>query len=219
MRNKSAQQNPSMAAYSHLLSQLQDAKVDVYPVTDGTDDAIKTKAAQAQCDYVLYTDLVSVEKPATGKVGGLLHKTPIVGKATDGNAFEAKVDYRLVPVVEGKPDLSASAMAKTGHAFNWVGAASLASNFIPMTAAAKMFGGSGGLNPAMLNALMKGGGSGNAMTGMDPMFSGMSMFLRGASAMGNGGPNGAAPNPAGMDAAIAAALDQQGKALLAHLKP
>ena len=218
MRNKSAQQNPSNAAYSRLLSQLQDAKVDVFPVTEGSDDAIKTKAAQAQCDYILYTELVSVERPATGKVGGLLHKTPIVGKATDGNAFEAKVDYRLIPVVEGKPDLSASAVAKTGHAFNWVGAASLASNFIPMTMAAKMFGGTGGLNPAMLNALLKNGGSGNAMTGMDPMFSGMSMFLRGANAMGGGPANGAAANPAGMDAAIAAALEQQGKAVLAHLK-
>jgi hypothetical protein len=214
MRNKSSR--PSTAAYSRLLSQLQDAKIDVFPLADGTDDAIKAKAEQAQCDYILYTDLISVDKPAVGKVGGLLHKTPIVGKATDGNAYEARVDYRLVPVAGAAAPLASSAVAKTGHSFNWVGAAMLASNFIPMTQAAKMLGGSGGLNPAMLNALMKGGGSGNAMTSMDPMFGGMSMFLNGANGMAGG--NAAPPNPAAMDAAIAAALDVQSKALLAHLK-
>jgi hypothetical protein len=95
----------------------------------------------------------------------------------------------------------------------------LASNFIPMTAAARMFGGAGALNPAMLNMLVKGGAAGNPMMGMDPMMSGMSMFLRSANMMGGAAaaaPN--VPNPAGMDAAIAAALDQQSKALVAHLK-
>jgi len=210
MRNKSDHQSASPAPYGLLLSQLQSAQIDVLPLPDGPDDAIKAKAAKAQCDYILYTDLISVQKApvAGGKVGGLIHKTPIVGRATDGDAYEARVDYRLVPLAEGAPALESSAIAKKGHAFNWVGAAMLASNFIPMTAAAKMLGGPGGLNPAMLNQLVKGGGTGNAMTSMDPMMSGMSMFLHSANPAG--GAN-AAPNPAGMDAAIAAALDSKAK--------
>jgi hypothetical protein len=217
MRNKSAHQNASTAPYGHLLSQLQAAQIDVLPLAEGTDDAIKAKAVQAQCDYILYTDLVSVQKAvAGGKVGGLIHKTPIVGKATDGDAYEARVDYRLVPVTDGAVALESSAVAKKGRTFNWIGAAQLASNFIPMTMAAKMLGGPGGLNPAMLNQLLKGGGTGNAMTSMDPMMGGMSMFLRGMNL--GGAANNVPPNPAGMDAAMAAALDQQSKALLAHLK-
>ena len=217
MRNKSANQNPSPAPYGHLLSQLQSAQIDVLPLADGSDDAIKAKAAQTQCDYILYTDLISVQKAiAGGKVGGFIHKTPIVGKATDGDAYEARVDYRLVPMAEGTPTLEASAIARKGRSFNWVGAAMLASDFIPMTAAAKMLGGPGGLNPAMLNALLKSGGTGNAATSMDPMMSGMSMFLRGANLGGAAG--NAPPNPAGMDAAIAAAMELQSAALLEHLK-
>jgi hypothetical protein len=240
MRNKSDQTRLSPAPYGHLLSELQAAKVDVMPLVDGPEETVKAKAVHAECDYILYTDLISVTKPPLSKVGGLLHKTPIVGKATDGDEYEARVDYKLIPLVEGAAPLESSAVVKKGHSFNWVGAAVLASNFMPMTQAARMLG--PGLNPAMLNAVMRTAAPGSAMGNMDPMMGGMSMFLRAGSPMGGMGAMGAvgtvgamgamsavssagamggganAPNPAGMDAAIAAALDVQSKALVAHLK-
>ena len=106
---------------------------------------------------------------------------------------------------------------------------------MPMAMAAKMIGGGGMLNPSMMNALMGGHGTGGPVMGMDPMMSGMSMFLRGANPMlGGAGTNpmmgapganampgsaGGAKQPGATETAIAAALDQEAKAVIAQLKP
>jgi hypothetical protein len=150
-----------------------------------------------------------------GKVGGLLHKAPVLGRATDGDAYEARVDFRLVPVTEGSVALESSATAKKGRSFNWIGAAQLASNFVPMAMAARMLGGTGGLSPALLGQLLGTGSSGNGIARIDPMMSGLSLFLKGANSSGSSKSD--PPNPAAMDAAIAAALAEQSKAILTHL--
>jgi len=94
----------------------------------------------------------------------------------------------------------------------------LASNAMPMMMAARMMDCGGTLNPSIMNALMGGHGAGAPMAGMDPMMSGMSMFLRGASPVPGMAP-GATQNPTQADAAIAAALDQDAQAIIAQLKP
>lgn len=207
LRSKSGQ---GAGAFDHLMAQLAEAKIDVLPLADAAPDTIGQKAREMQCDYVLYTELASVDKAATGKLGGMLHKTPGLGKVTGGEPFEARVDYNLAPVTGGNP-ITGSATGKTASSFNWKSAALLASNLVPMAMAAKMF--SGSLNPAMLNAAMVGG-QGNSMARMDPMMGGITMFLQATGATGQGANAG----HTNADTAIAAALEQEGRAIIAQVK-
>jgi hypothetical protein len=216
MQNKSSQKVPGNTAYNQLFAQLYAAQLDLVPLADGPAEAIQQKAREAQCDYILYTELAAAERPASGKVGGFLHKAPGIGHITGGDALEARVDYRLMPASGGDPVLASSVTGKTGSSFDWKSAAMLASNILPMTMAAKMLGGA--FNPAMMNSLLSGQGSGSAITSMDPMMGGLTMFLRATNAApgASGNPSQNAP---GLDAALAAALDQEGKAIVAQLKP
>ena len=214
MRSKSAQKGQGAGAFEHLVAQLAEAKIDVLTLPDAPPDAVEQKAREMQCDYLLYTELASVDKAATGKLGGMLHKTPGLGKMTGGEPFEARVDYSLLPGAGGSPLLTGSATGKTASTFNWKSAAILASNVLPMAMAAKMF--SGALNPAMINALAGGNGTSLAtsMAQMDPMMGGISMFLRAS----NGAGAGANAGHTNVDTAIAAALEQEGKAVIAQVK-
>ena len=123
--------------------------------------------------------------------------------------------------------MASSVTGKTGGTFNWKAAATLASNVVPMAMAAKMMTGGGMLNPSMMQALAGGPGGGAPVAGMDPMMSGMSMFLKGSNPMTGpagmmsmfGGPAASNQKPGAADTAIAAALDQEAKAIIAQLKP
>ena len=217
--NQANQAVPSSTGYNQLVAQLQSAQFDVVSLASGTPEAVQQKAREADCDYVLYTDLASLEKPATGKVGGFLHKAPGLGHMTGGDALEARVSYQLVPAGGGSPVLSSSITGKTGGSFDWKSAALLASNVLPMTMAARMVGGA--FNPAMMSTLMGGQGSGAALTSMDPMMGSLTMLLRATNGSGGllGGPaGGPAQNPAAAEGALAAALDQEAKAVINQLK-
>jgi hypothetical protein len=218
INNQAAQKIQSTTAYNQLLAQLQSAQLDVVPLTGETPDAVQQKAREADCDYVLYTDLAAIDKPQSGKIGGFLHKAPGIGHMTGGDALEARVSYRLVPAGGGSPVLSSTITGKTGGSFDWKSAALLASNVFPMTMAARMMGGA--FNPAMMSALLNGRGSGATMMSMDPMMSSLTMLLRATNGSGGlmGGPAGPAQNPAAAEAALAAALDQEAKAIITQLK-
>jgi len=201
--------------YDKLVAQLMEAKFDLIQIDGAAPDAIESKARDTGCDFVLHTEIASVAKPATGKALGLLHKTPGLGKATGGEGMEAHVDYRLVPVGGGAPVLAATAVAKAGTQMNLKAAAMLASNVLPMAMAAKMF--KGALNPSMMNAMMNGNGYGPAMAGGDPMMGGIASILRAttqtATTQGSG-----AQSPIAAEA-ITTAIDMEGKAVIAHLRP
>ena len=220
IRDKSNREAQSDGAYQRLIAQLQEAKFDVVPLADGSPEVTLQKARDWQCDYILYNELGGAEKPPAsgGKIGGFLRHAPVISHVTGGEAVEARLDYRLVPVGGGAPVLVSSVTGKTGGTFNWKAAASLASNVLPMTMAAKMIGGSGMLNPVMMQALMGGHGLGTSMSTMDPMMSGMSMFLRSANPALGMVPN-MGQNPAATDGAMAAAADQEAKAIIAQLRP
>jgi hypothetical protein len=215
IHDKSNSGLPNQAYYDRLASQLMDAKLELIQLADGPQTAIDLKAQETGCDYVLYTELASVGKPVTGKVTGLLHKAPGIGHVTGGDGMEAHVDYRLVPGAGGAPLLASSAIGRAGTQINYKAAALLASNFIPMAMAARMFGGA--LNPSMMNALMSGHGYGAAMANADPMMGGITTVLRLVTqpAAGSGS---AAQNPMTAEA-ISAAIDLEGKAVIAQLKP
>ena len=120
-----------------------------------------------------------------------------------------------------------SVTGKTGGTFNCKATASLASNVVPMAMAARMMTGGGMLNPSMMQALLGGQGGGAGVAGMDPMMSGMSMFLKGSNPSTGpagimsmfGSPAAASQKPGAADTAIAAALDQEAKTIIAQLKP
>lgn len=216
LANQSPQNIQSGAAYNQLIAQLQAAQLEVVPLPAGTPESVQQKARETECDYVLYTELAGLDKPAAGKVSGFLHKAPGIGRMAGGEAMEARVAYRLVPTGGGDPVAASSLTGKTGGSFDLKSAVMLASNMLPMTMAARMLGGA--FNPAMMTAMMSGRGSGAALTSMDPMMGSLSMFLRatnGASGLLGGA---AAANPPGADAAIGSALDQVGKAVIAQLK-
>jgi hypothetical protein len=210
--NPSVQNSPY---YDKLAAQLMEAKFDLIQIDAAAPEAIENKARETGCDFVLHTEIANVAKPQTGKALGLLHKTPGLGKATGGEGMEAHVDYRLVPVGGGAPVLTATAIGRAGTQVNFKAAAMLASNVLPMAMAAKMF--KGALNPSMMNAMMSGKGYGAAMTGGDPMMGGIANILRAttqtATTQGSG-----AQSPTAAEA-ITIAIDQESKAVIAHLKP
>jgi hypothetical protein len=216
MRGKPDSQTQANNAYGHLLAQLQEAKLDVVPLQDGPADTIHQKAAAWQCDYLLNSELAGVEKVQTGKVGGLLHHAPGISRVTGGDTYEARINYSLLPVNGGAPLLASAGTGKAGGQFNWKAAASMASNLVPMAMAYKMMSGGGMLNASMLNALSSGRGYGSSMTGMDPMMGGMSMFLRAANPAMTAA-SGPQTSMSG-DAAIASALEQETRAIIAKLK-
>jgi hypothetical protein len=215
LRDKSNPGLRNSPYYDRLTAQLLEAKFDLIQIDDGAPETIDSKARETGCDYVLYTELASVAKPATGKALGLLHKTPGLGKVTGGEGMEAHVDYRLMPVGGTAPVLAATAVGKAGTQVNLKAAAMLASNVLPMAMAAKMF--SGALNPSMMNALVSGRGYGSAMAGGDPMMGGIASMLR-AATQSTSTQGSAAQGPTAAEA-ITMAIDQEGKAVIAQLKP
>jgi hypothetical protein len=215
IRDKSNPAAHNGAYYDRLTAQLLEAKLDLIQLEDGPQEAIDRKAQETGCDFVLYTEVASVAKPVTGKALGLLHKAPGIGHVTGGDGMEAHIDYRLVPAAGGTPVLASSAIGRAGTQVNVKAAAMLASNFIPMAMAAKMFGGA--LNPSMMNALASGRGYGASMASTDPMMGGIATLLR-AVTQPSGGPGNAAQSPMAAEA-ITIAIDLEGKAVISQLKP
>ncbi len=212
IHDRSNSNTHNQASYNRLASQLMEAKLDLIQLDDGPQDAIVRKAQETGCDYVLYTDLASVGKPASGKVTGLLHKAPGLGKVTGGEGMEAKLDYRLVPGGGGEPVLASTAVGRAGTSVNIKEAAMLASTLVPMAMAARMF--SGALNPAMMNTMLSGRGYGPAMVTGDPMMGGITSLISLAlqpSAQGNNNPHTAE--------AVAAAIDMEAKSVISQLRP
>jgi hypothetical protein len=198
--------------YDRLTGQLLEAKLDLVQLEDGLQDAIQHRAQETACDFVLYTELAGVGKPASDKVTGLLHKAPGLGHVTGGDGMEARIEYRLVPAAGGTPVLASTAIGKAGTNINLKAAALLASNFIPMAMAARMF--SGALNPTMMTALTSGHGYGASMARADPMMGGIASLLQ----MATGPAVSDAQNPMTAEA-ITAAIDLEGKAIIAQLNP
>jgi hypothetical protein len=217
MQNQFSSQVQGAGPYNQLFAALRDAKLDVIPLGEGTQEGVEQKARDKQCDYILYTELASLEKPATGKLGGMLKKAGSVSHVTNGEAIEAHVNYRLVPVSGGSPVLASSAIGRMGGSINWKNTAILASNLLPMTMAVKFVGGSGALNPAMMNSLLSGNSAGASMSSVDPMMGGISMFLRAAN-LGPGSEGNASEAHAYAAAALSAALDVEAKAIVSQLK-
>jgi hypothetical protein len=73
--------------------------------------AIEAKAKG--CTYILYTDILTLKAPSTGKkIGGLLGRATGVGGGGETGKAEAKFDFRLVPVGSTSAKLQSSVSGK-----------------------------------------------------------------------------------------------------------
>ena len=214
VHDKSAPGGQNNALFGRLVTQLMEAKLDLVQLEDGPPEAINRKAQETACDFLLYTDVTSINKPATGKVGGILHKAPMISHVTGGDGMEAHIDYRLVPAAGGSPLLASTAIGKAGTQFDVKGAIMLASSLLPMTMTARMMGAA--LNPAMMNALVSGRGVGASMATADPMMGGINSLIQ--MAMPGHAAVNSAQSPTAMEA-VAIAIDQEGRAIVAQMKP
>ncbi len=96
-----------------LIGHFTNMNVDAIALEKTTDDEIHEEATEKHCDYVLYTDLVSIAQSAQAKVGGFLGKATGAGSGRGGK-FESKVYFRLYPIADHpqKASLVAKVSAK-----------------------------------------------------------------------------------------------------------
>jgi hypothetical protein len=96
-----------------LMGHFTEMNVDAVPLDRTTDAEIHGEATEKHCDYVLYTDLVSLTQSAQAKVGGFFGKVTGAGSGRGGK-FESKVDFRLYPIADhpNKASLVSNASVK-----------------------------------------------------------------------------------------------------------
>ena len=173
-------------------------------------------ATQTQCDYVMETEVLSIQKTAVAKVGGLLSKAskfnPMGGGTAPQEIFEAKLSYRLTKS-DGNAVGSGSVSAKNASDLNLKTAISLATTAMSFTGMGMMMNGMM-FNPGMINSYMNMAGSPIGGGFVDPS---MIAYMR----MAKGLENRAAGGPAlGNDesAAVNNALGAAVKAVLPAMK-
>lgn len=192
------------ALHGDLVAELSDAPLDAWPVRGDSPDAIQADAKTRDCDYILYTDVVTLKTTTSGRVGGLLKRASGGGASKENH--EVRFDFRLVPIGASTPRAASSASAKTGG-FTWKRALRLA-----------RFAGTMYLmmGPGMLSSLQAtqsgaGGGSGGAPGG-DPTM-GAAMFL--LDRLGGSGQE----EETSLEATIGAAIEREAQAIVNAIRP
>jgi hypothetical protein len=92
-----------------LVGQIEGTGIEAIPLNASSPAEAEAEAKAKQCDFVLYTDLVSLKSSAGKKLGGMF------GRVTGMEGIdktEARVDFRLFAVGESSPRLQSSATAK-----------------------------------------------------------------------------------------------------------
>jgi hypothetical protein len=92
-----------------LVGHIEGTGIEAIPLNASSPAEADAEAKAKQCDFVLYTDLVSLKSSAAKKLGGMF------GRVTGVEGIdktEARVDFRLFAVGETSPRLQSSATAK-----------------------------------------------------------------------------------------------------------
>jgi hypothetical protein len=201
-RNKSEQKFSEQALDEPIVSSIHDLVTEVV-LLDAPD--VEAAAKQEECGYILYTDLVELKKSAVSKVGGMLSRASRGGPAKE--TFGARVDYRLVRSGSVEPLFESSATGKSGGGFDLRSAVPLATTAGSLAMSMTMY-------PRLFSMMGPGGGYGAGMPNLDPTMNSLSFLFRASGA--------AKPESgkvvAGDITAVSAALDRQGKAILAELR-
>jgi hypothetical protein len=111
--NKSGREISLENMRQRLMGHFTEMNVDTVPLDKTTDAEIHEEATGKHCDYVLYTNLSSINQSAQAKVGGFFGKATGAGSGRGGK-FESKVDFRLYPIADhpDKANLVSNASVK-----------------------------------------------------------------------------------------------------------
>ena len=93
-----------------LLSSLTDANVEAVALEAASPGGLEAEAKSKECDFVLYTDIVSVKQSAASKLGGFMSRA--TGASDVKEKYEAKIGLSLVPAGASAPLLESNAAAK-----------------------------------------------------------------------------------------------------------
>jgi hypothetical protein len=95
-----------------LIAELNDEGIEGISLNASSPNEAVIEAQAKQCAYILYTDIVTLKAPSTGKkIGGIFSRATGVGSADTGKS-EARLDFRLLPTASASPTLRSSASAK-----------------------------------------------------------------------------------------------------------
>jgi hypothetical protein len=174
------------------------------------------QAKQAGCDYVLSGEVAELRKSAIGQMAGQAAKVSgflrggfgrgAAPAAPADEQVEAKIDYRLAPVAEGKAEATASVSAKTGSVISLKTALTLAANVTPMLMMAQMYS-----NLSALQGMSQGMAQSSVAT--DQTLAGLNSWSMAAGALAQR----QAP-PAAEGKAISAAIELAAKGIAAAAK-
>ena len=105
-----------------LVASINGSNVDAVPLNASAPADIEAEAARKSCDFILYTDIMSLKQSAARKLGGLLGRA--TGVDTSGvDKSEAQLQYRLLAAGSASAVLQSSATAKEEGDDQSVGAA------------------------------------------------------------------------------------------------
>jgi hypothetical protein len=106
LNNKAGKPVPLDALRQRLIGQLTDGNVTAIALNAYSPSEAEVEAKTKQCDFILYTDIVTLKM---SKVGGMFGQVTGVGGL---GKTEAKVEYKLFAVNESSPRLQSSSSAK-----------------------------------------------------------------------------------------------------------
>lgn len=93
-----------------LIAALTGGSVEAIALDATSPGGLEAEAKSKECDFLLYTDIVSVKQSAASKIGGFMSRATGAGGGSE--KYEAKVEFSLVPVGSSAPLLESSASGK-----------------------------------------------------------------------------------------------------------
>jgi hypothetical protein len=109
INNKTDRSPSTDSVRSALIGSITGSNIEAVAIDSNSASAIEAEAKQKECDYILYTDIAQLKKSGS-KVGGLLGRASGVGGG--GEKYEARLDFKLIPVGGSSPQLTSSSSAK-----------------------------------------------------------------------------------------------------------
>lgn len=108
--NKTDKQVGIDALRAQLVAALSGGNVEAVALEANSPGGLEAEARTKECDFLLYTDIVSLKQSAASKVGGFLSRATGGGDAKERH--EARVEFSLVPAGSSAPLLESNATAK-----------------------------------------------------------------------------------------------------------
>ncbi|HEY9283329.1 MAG TPA: hypothetical protein VIP46_07740, partial [Pyrinomonadaceae bacterium] len=108
--NKTDKQVGIDALRAQLVAALSGGNVEAVALEANSPGGLEAEARAKECDFLLYTDIVSVKQSAASKIGGFLGRA--TGASDAKPKHEARVEFSLVAAGSSAPVLESNATAK-----------------------------------------------------------------------------------------------------------